>query len=172
MTTLLLVRHGETDWNAGRRWQGHTDVPLNARGRAQAAALAEELAADPPSAIYTSDLSRARETAEIVGTQLGVPVILEPRLREIHVGSREGLTAEEVGDREWDGEPHAEHGVRVLAAVRDVAAAHPNGRVLVVAHGGSLRRVQEEIGADTEVWFDNCVLWTVAFEDGVLRAID
>ena len=131
MTTLLLVRHGETDWNAGRRWQGHTDVPLNARGRAQAAALAEELAADPPSAIYTSDLSRARETAEIVGTQLGVPVILEPRLREIHVGSREGLTAEEVGDREWDGEPHAEHGVRVLAAVRDVAAAHPNGRVLL-----------------------------------------
>ena len=60
----------------------------------------------------------------------------------------------------------------VLAAVRDIAAAHPDGRVRVVAHGGSLRRVQEEIGAEPEVWFDNCVLWTVVSEDGVLRAID
>ncbi len=172
MTTLLLVRHGETDWNAGRRWQGHTDVPLNDRGRAQAAALAEELAADPPQAIYTSDLSRARDTAEIVAARLGVPVIVEPRLREIDVGSREGLTAEEVGDRAWDGEPHSDHGARVLAAVREAAEAHPGGRILLVAHGGSLRRVQEEMGAEIEVWFDNCVLWPVSFEDGVLRAVD
>ena len=67
MATLLLIRHGETDWNAEHRWQGHADVPLNARGREQAKALAEELAPEGIDAIYASDLSRARDTAEIVG---------------------------------------------------------------------------------------------------------
>src|SRR5712691_6348769 len=90
MATLLLVRHGETDWNAEHRWQGHADVPLNARGRKQAKALAEELAPQGVDAIYTSDLSRARDTAAIVGERLGVPVVLDPDLREIDVGSREG----------------------------------------------------------------------------------
>jgi broad specificity phosphatase PhoE len=92
MTTLLLVRHGETDWNAERRWQGHADVPLNERGRDQAERLAEELENARVDAVYSSDLSRARETAEIVGARLGVPVVLDPALREIDVGSREGLT--------------------------------------------------------------------------------
>jgi probable phosphoglycerate mutase len=172
VTTLLLVRHGETDWNAGRRWQGHTDVPLNARGREQAHALAEQLVAEPPDAIYASDLSRARETAEIAGARLGLPVVTEPDLREIDVGSREGLTADEVGDRPWDGEPHEAHAVRVLRALRGIAAAHPGGRVLVVAHGGSLRRVQEEVGAEIGGWFGNGVVWAVAHEDGVFRPID
>jgi len=171
-TTLLLVRHGETDWNAEHRWQGHTDVPLNERGREQARALAEQLAAEPVDAIYASDLSRARATAEVVAERLGLPVTVDPELREIDVGSREGLTGEEVGDREWDGELHEAHAERVLRAVHRIAAAHPTGRVLVVAHGGCLRRVQEAIDAEVDGWFGNCVLWPLAYEDGKLRAID
>jgi broad specificity phosphatase PhoE len=172
MTTLLLVRHGETDWNAERRWQGHTDVPLNDRGREQARGLAEQLAGEPVDAIYASDLSRATETAEIVGARLGVPVVVDPELREIDVGSREGLTGEEVGEREWDGEPHAAHGERVLRAVHRIVAAHPAGRVLVVAHGGCLRRIQETVDVEVDGWFGNCVLWPLAHEDGAFRPID
>jgi broad specificity phosphatase PhoE len=172
VTTLLLVRHGETDWNAERRWQGHTDVPLNARGREQAHALAEELASQPPDAIYTSDLSRARETAEIVGGMLGLPVVADPDLREIDVGSREGLTAAQVGDRPWDGEPHEAHAARVLRAVERIAEHHPGSRVLVVAHGGCLRRIQEHIDVEVDDWFDNCVLWALAHEGGLFRPID
>ena len=71
MTTLLLVRHGETDWNAERRWQGHADVPLNERGRKQAQRLADSFPGDAVDAIYASDLARARETAEILGARLG-----------------------------------------------------------------------------------------------------
>src|SRR2546421_12731333 len=103
MVTLLLIRHGETDWNAEHRWQGHADVPLNERGREQAKALAEELAPEGADAIYASDLSRARDTAEIVGERLGLPGVLDPDLPEIGVGSRAGLTGDEVGGRAWDG---------------------------------------------------------------------
>src|SRR5581483_11305534 len=114
MTTLLLVRHGETDWNAERRWQGHADVPLNARGREQARALAEELAGESIDAIYSSDLSRAQDTADIVGARLDVPVVVDPDLREIDVGPVEGLTAEESAAFEgWQGEPKEAHLVRV-----------------------------------------------------------
>ena len=82
MTTLLLVRYGETDWNAVGRLQGHTDRPLSDYGREQARRLADELAEEEFEAIYASDLARARETAEIVGVQLQLPVVLDPDLRE------------------------------------------------------------------------------------------
>jgi len=82
MTEFLLVRHGETDWNAEGRLQGHTDRPLSDYGRKQARRLADELAGSDIDAIYASDLARARETAEIVGARLHLPVVLEPDLRE------------------------------------------------------------------------------------------
>ncbi|HWX09771.1 MAG TPA: histidine phosphatase family protein, partial [Gaiellaceae bacterium] len=82
MATLLLVRHGETDWNAEGRLQGHTDRPLNEHGRRQAHALAERLAGDDIAAVYASDLARARETAEILGAKLGLPVSRDAGLRE------------------------------------------------------------------------------------------
>ncbi len=82
MTRLLLVRHGETDWNADGRLQGQTDRPLSGFGREQARRLADELAAEDFEAIYSSDLARARETAEIVGARVGLPDMLDRRLRE------------------------------------------------------------------------------------------
>ena len=169
MTTLLLARHGETDWNAERRWQGHADVPLNERGLEQARTLAEELSAEPVDAIYTSDLSRARVTAEIVGERLGVPVVVDPDLREIDVGSREGCTGEI--DAPWDGEPNEAHAQRVLGAIHRIAERHPVGRVLVVTHGGSMRRVHEHLQVEQDP-VGNCTVWVCAHEDGALRPID
>ena len=171
MTTLLLVRHGETDWNAERRWQGHADVPLNDRGREQARTLADRLAGERIDAIYTSDLGRARETAEILAARLGVPVVTDPDLREIDVGSREGLTGDQ-GDRPWDGETHDAHAARMLGAVHRIAAGHPEERVLVVTHGGSMRRIDEHLGLENSGPFENCAVSAYAHEDGILRALD
>jgi broad specificity phosphatase PhoE len=172
VTTLLLVRHGETDWNAERRWQGHADVPLNERGREQARALAEELAGEEIDAIYASDLSRARDTAEAVGARIGVPVITDPDLREIDVGPIEGLTAEESkGFPDWQGEPKDAHAQRILDALQRIAERHPAERVLVFTHGGSMRRVHEHLGLEGGP-FENCVVWTCVHEEGALRSID
>jgi broad specificity phosphatase PhoE len=172
VTTLLLVRHGETDWNAERRWQGHADVPLNARGRAQAEALAEQLTGERIDAIYSSDLSRARDTAAAVGARLDVPVVSDPDLREIDVGAVEGLTwdeSEALRAEGWPGEPKADHARRILRALDRIAAAHPHSRVLVVTHGGSMRRVHEHLGLENDGPFENCAVWICAHEDGALR---
>jgi len=172
VTTLLLVRHGETDWNAERRYQGHADIPLNARGREQAHALAERLAGEALDAIYSSDLSRARVTAEIVGDRLDVPVVADPDLREIDVGAVEGLTFDDRRALDgWQGEPKEHHAERILRAIRRIADLHPNGRVLVVTHGGSMRRVHEHLGLEDRL-IENCVVWTCAHEGGDLRSID
>ena len=96
MTTLLLARHGETDWNRARRWQGHADRPLTARGRTQAADLAARLAHIALEAVYSSDLQRARETAEPVATTHGLELVQLPELREVNVGSWQGLTRDEA----------------------------------------------------------------------------
>ena len=172
MTTLLLVRHGETDWNAAGRLQGQTDRPLNDLGRRQAARLADELEGDGIDAVYASDLARARETAEIVADRLGLPVRLEPGLRERDWGTWEGLTASERAVVELEGETTEAHRERVLAALRGICAAHPHETVLVVTHGGSLRRVQAAVLGLALPVAENCGRWLVAHEDGVFRAID
>src|SRR6266516_4611482 len=127
MTTLLLVRHGETDWNAAGRLQGHTDRPLNDFGRAQAKKLAEQLANDGITAIYASDLARARETAEIVAERI------DADLREKNWGTWEGLTSGERLHVEFEGETTEEHRERVLRAVSRIAARHPEQRIVVVS---------------------------------------
>jgi glucosyl-3-phosphoglycerate phosphatase len=88
----VLVRHGETDWNAAQRAQGHADVSLNARGRAQAAGLATALATFAPVRLWSSDLSRALQTAEHVAAATGLAIEPDARLREYDVGKRSGLT--------------------------------------------------------------------------------
>jgi broad specificity phosphatase PhoE len=170
VTELLLVRHGETDWNAEGRLQGHTDRPLSDYGRRQARELADELDGEFE-AVYASDLARARETAEILGERLGLPVVLEPDLREKNWGSWEGLTPAERDGVEFVGESTGEHAARTLRALRRIAERHPAGRVLVVTHGGSMRRVQTEALGFAMPVVENCGRWACAWVDGALRAL-
>jgi broad specificity phosphatase PhoE len=167
VTTLLIARHGETDWNRARRWQGHADRPLTKRGQAQAAELAERLADIALDAVYSSDLRRARETAEAVAHAQGVDVVQLAELREVDVGSWEGLTREEAetrfpdGFRRWlaggtgweDGESYAEMSTRVLAAVDRIADEDESGRLLIVSHGGPIRAIHgAALGMDVEAY--------------------
>jgi broad specificity phosphatase PhoE len=153
MATLLLARHGQTDWNAERRWQGHTDRPLSERGREQAEALAERLAGVELVAVYSSDLSRARDTAAVVAERQALEVRASPELREVDVGSWAGLTRAEAearfpeafarwqeGHPGWeDGESYEAMTARVVRAAREIAAGEPDGPVLVVTHAGPIR---------------------------------
>ena len=155
MTVLLLARHGETDWNRERRWQGHADRPLTRRGLEQARALAARLAEAELDAIYASDLRRARGTAATVAGKLRLPLETRRELREVDVGSWSGLTRGEAATRfpeafaRWergeigwaDGETYDAMSERILAAVRGIADRHPNGRVLVVTHAGPIRAI-------------------------------
>lgn len=173
MTTLLLVRHGETDWNADGRLQGHTDRPLSDYGRRQARQLASELEAEELEAIYSSDLARARETADIVGEQLGLPVELEPDLREKDWGNWEGLSLVERDRVEFVGESTEAHQERTLRALRRIAEGHPgDSRVLVVTHGGSMRRVQVAAMGLALPVVENCGRWVCSCENGSFRAVD
>jgi probable phosphoglycerate mutase len=153
VTVILLARHGETDWNSERRWQGHADRPLNDVGREQARELAESLADRTIDVVYSSDLLRAHETALIVADRLGLPVDVDPGLREVDVGDWSGRVHSEIegldpdGYRRWreggkgwaGGESYEEMGERVVAAVLRLAARHPGEAVLIVTHGGSIR---------------------------------
>ena len=155
MTTILLARHGESDWNRDRRWQGYADRPLSERGREQARALAQRLSDIRLDSIHSSDLERARATAEAVARPRGMAVKEDPALREVDVGSWSGLTREEAEERypedfaRWlqggagwtDGETYEQMSKRVLGAIADIVEQDPEGRVLVVAHGGPIRAV-------------------------------
>ncbi len=152
MTRLLLIRHGETDWNVEGRYQGQADPPLNARGLAQARALAERWKREGirPAAIYASPLRRAWQTAQILAEAVDAPLIPEPRLKEICLGEWEGVLTPEImrrwpetfrdwEERPWEtrppsGETIAEVQKRVYAAVDDIIAQHPNDTVALVAH--------------------------------------
>lgn len=167
MATILLARHGQTDWNAERRWQGHTDRPLTERGRAQAIALAERLVGTRLDAVYASDLRRARETGAVVAERQGVALNTMPELREVDVGSWAGLTRAEAearfpeaferwrqGHTGWDdGETYEAMSARVLDAVRRIAAAHPDRPALVVSHGGPIRAIHAAaLGLDVHTY--------------------
>jgi broad specificity phosphatase PhoE len=192
VTTLLLARHGETDWNRDGRWQGHSNTRLNESGRRQAAELAKQL--DGVDVLYSSDLDRARETAEIVARRLGLEVRFDRRLRERSFGAWEGLTMEDIESRfaepyrRWragkshgaeDAEPFEAFGARVQAFLEDVLARHPDETVLVIAHGGAIR-VIHALAAGLDYVRDhraipsiaNCVVARYAMKDGKLAPVD
>lgn len=153
-TRLLVIRHGETAWNLETRIQGHTDIPLNAQGRWQAQRLGQALADEGISAIYSSDLQRAQDTARAIGEHSGVPVQLDLGLRERHFGHLEGLTQTEIAQqhpqesRRWrerdpsygpqGGETLQAFYDRCVGAAARLAQAHPGQTIALVAHGGVL----------------------------------
>lgn len=171
MTEILLARHGETDWNVGRRVQGHTDIPLNAAGVEQARRLAEQLASEPLTGVFSSDLSRALHTATAVADVHRLPVTVDPRLREKNFGTWEGLTDVEIGERfpdairgQWgDGETTEQVAERVLSVLEDIRLQHPTGPVLVVSHGGPLRAALAALTIEHGP-IGNCAVFRASFE--------
>jgi broad specificity phosphatase PhoE len=170
VTTILLARHGETDWNRDGIWQGWADPPLNDAGRAQARELAEQLRDTPFDAVYSSDLQRAHETAEIVAAPHAVPVISDPGLREIDIGSWSGLTRAEIDERfpggvRPDGETRERHAERVLEAVERIARANPGRRILLVTHGGTMRALHGHVSDEPFHPVGNCGVLELHFRD-------
>jgi glucosyl-3-phosphoglycerate phosphatase len=148
--TLVLVRHGETDWNLSGRAQGHADIPLNATGHAQARAVAGAMVGFEPVRLWSSDLARARQTAEAIGATTGLDVECDPRLREYDVGARSGLTLAEAVARfprefassaQVPGEETTEQvRDRVVPALRDCLDRLRTGETgVAVMHGACLR---------------------------------
>lgn len=149
---LYVVRHGETEWNRARRIQGHTDSPLTELGRRQAQATSKLVATLPITALYTSDMPRAIHTAQLLLGERPIPIVQDPRLREMSYGILEGLSWKEIEERHREahrglveqpgvyappeGESRAMVLSRALAALHDVARAHDGGAALVVSHGG------------------------------------
>jgi len=154
MTRVIVVRHGQTEWNVEARIQGQGDSRLTAEGRAQARAIAARLAAQPFDVLVSSDLGRAAETARAIAERCGKPIALDARLRERHFGVGEGMTYEEV-DRAYPGafarirnvdpdfvipggESRRQFHARVVSAMDCLAQAHEGRTIVVVTHGGVL----------------------------------
>lgn len=181
---IYVARHGETDWNAVGRWQGHSDIPLNDQGREQARALGRALsttlAGTRLSVIVASDLARAKETATIVSKVLGVTgLLLDPALRERRFGVFEGLTREECelrhGEafRAWSADPRCVPPgaetydavlARIVPAARNVAdrLTAPGDAALIVSHGGAIRALLRHIGGVPEAPIPNGGLFRIA----------
>lgn len=152
-TTILLIRHGQTDWNLARRAQGHIDIPLNATGRRQSQLLARRLTSRPIQAIYSSDLARARETAVIVGREIGLKPDLDAAFRERNGGIFQGHTGEELqrlypeplqaflkhGRPPPGAESNLDIARRAMPKLEEIAEAHRGQEIALVSHGGTLR---------------------------------
>lgn len=180
MLRIYLVRHGVTIWNSEGRLQGHTDVPLSEEGRTQAALIGTRLSDTPITAIWSSDMSRARDTAEAIAAGHNIQVRTTPLLRERMMGTWEGLTKEEI--RATGGEPlltaYRQDSVanrppgaeemqdvwnRLSSVAREIRETYADGTVVVVGHGGTLRVILcDALGANINnlrrLWLDNASL--------------
>lgn len=171
MTYVALVRHGETEWNVHGRLQGSSDVPLNDTGRAQAHEAGLRLAERHWDLIVTSPLSRASETASIIGGQLGLDTPAEyADLVERHYGEAEGLTDWEAY-HEWPHgwypglEPRSSVAERGLRAVADLASEHPESSVVVVTHGGVIRAILDVVHTRRSPRILNAAVSTLTIDD-------
>lgn len=193
MTELVLVRHGVTAWNRARRFQGHIDIPLDDEGHRQARLAAGRLASEPVAAVYASDLGRARQTAEPIARALGLPLGVEPGLRERHYGAFEGLDHDALERdhaeayarwraREPDfalpggGESLRSFHARVQAALQRLVLCHPGERVVAVTHGGVLDCVYRiatglDLSAPRRHEILNASLNRVAWDGGRFRLV-
>lgn len=164
-TNVILIRHGQTAWNAAGRWQGHSDIPLNDTGRSQAQLLAQRLKKWELTALYTSDLSRAAETAAIIGQALALEPLQMSAWRERFCGDFEGLTNSEIAERfpeQWaklqqghldlpNGETTPKLLGRIMPAFEALLASHQGQRFAIVSHGGVLRvLISAVLGLDFE----------------------
>lgn len=154
MTQLFTIRHGETPWNTEGRLQGHANIPLAPKGLAQAQALAQSLKDQAFTAIYSSDLDRAYQTAECIALHHRIPIKIDARLREKNLGVFQGLTREEIAQQLPDefaiyqqnnpdyqvpeGESNRQFFQRCIDCFDEIALRHTGEKVLVVAHGGVL----------------------------------
>lgn len=156
-----MVRHGNTDWNALGKIQGQTDIPLNELGKKQANALAERLSKDEKlwDAVISSDLQRARQTAAVIADKLGIPLLDgDPRLRERNFGEVEGLTLPERVERWGENWREVAQGLetddevrsRGLSFLQDWQKQRPEGRLLVISHGGFLAQMFDTLCVDLE----------------------
>jgi probable phosphoglycerate mutase len=155
---LLLVRHGQSTWNAESRWQGQADPPLTELGERQAEAAAERLAgSESLASVWTSDLARARRTAEVIATRVGLVPQVDGRLRERDAGEWTGLTRHEIEER-YPGDLAARRSPpgfeqddalirRTRAALVAIGACHAGDDVLVVSHGGVVRALERQFHA-------------------------
>jgi probable phosphoglycerate mutase len=153
---VLLIRHGQSTWNAARRWQGQADPPLTELGERQASEAGSRLGLFD--LVVASDLERARRTAEVIADELGIgPVELDPQLRENRAGEWEGLTARQV-ERDWPGylathrrppgfEPAEDVAARAIASLLTIARRAADGEILAVSHGGVIRVLRRLLGA-------------------------
>ncbi len=176
---LYFVRHGETDWNAERRIQGSTDIPLNETGRRQASGTGRLLARRSWDALYASPLSRAFETASIIGAEVGLPTPIPlPEIVERNYGEAEGLTGSEIdarfpGDSPVPGRETREEVVaRVLPALLELAERHSGQNVIVVGHGGVIRSVLLAVDPEHDHGpITNGSVHSFAHEDGSFELI-
>jgi broad specificity phosphatase PhoE len=159
VTRILVVRHGQSEWNAEGRWQGQENPPLTDLGRQQARHAARAVGA--VDAIYASPLDRATTTAHLIAEETGVgPVVLLPGLMERHAGSWQGLTRTQIeeafpgyldsGRRPPGWEDDDEVEARILDALGAIADEHPDGHVLAVAHAGVIFSIERLLGAEWE----------------------
>lgn len=170
MRRVVLLRHGRTEWNATGRFQGQLESPLDVIGRAQAMAAAVAVAPLAPDAIVSSDLSRARDTADIVAAECEVEVAIDPRLREIYLGAWEGLTRAEARSqyaeeyvrwqegedaRRGGGETYAEVGARCVECIDEwLEKLGPRAVLLIVTHGSAARAtIGTMIGMHPDTWW-------------------
>lgn len=180
---IYLVRHGETEWNALMKFQGHSDVPLSEKGREQAAQIGKRLASENIQGFYSSDLARAFETASLISSHHGMDIETVPDLRELHFGHWEGLTSQEIKEsftekvkKWWDdplstripgGETLAEMVERNVRAIKNIVETNSGKNVVVVSHGGSIRSI-----VATVLGMDLNKYWRLRLDNACLNIID